>query len=512
MNQQYSQAIRHPRILFLFCFLLFCFGIWMTLGNSPLWGILLFWGISIGIISCWYPLNIWTLSLLIFSFIGGYGISGHENEKSLQELEYITKITENFSGTFTIVGTVEKNLYNTDNIRAYRLNIETIATEKKNEKITEYTNTNKNFWLLLEIPRNLSLTPWDTIQFSSKITPLIEFPIQDFARYAWGNKLFGKVKPWQYTFMARWKETFREKTQDTIRNIMHEWFPKQIAGILLWVTFGNIDLLDQGTKNTFRDSGLTHILVVSGSNIALVLIILSWIFRYIPIPDIIKWAIIIFFLLVYTTIVGWETPVIRATFMGILGYLSLQAGNKLNSISILVLVGWIFLMIKPSLLINDASFGLSFAATLGILTFYPIFERIMRKLPFPDILISIFWVTFAATLGSLPVVLYHFWSFPLGSIFANLLIAGIVGILLIWSVLYLVAFFLFPPNILYFLWIPLYLLTSYTVYISEFFGSQFGRIDFSGKFGQILILLGISFLFFFTVRQESEKLLLRKSE
>lgn len=508
MNLQYSSTIKHPRIFFLFWFFVFCFGICFASTTLPFWVSLLLSGSIIGLIILLYPLSFRGILFLFAIFCWGYYLSGNEYTRNQEELAFMESITNHFSLNFSVRGTVEKNLYNTDSIRAYRLIIDTIDTKEWKG----YINTSSDFGLLLEIPRNLELSPGDIISFSSKITSIIELPLKDFSRYAWGNKLFWQVKPWEYSFIKKWPNSFQENTQRKLRNIIQQWFPPEVAGILLGITFWNIDLLDQDTKNIFRDSWLTHILVVSGSNIAFVLIILSFIFRYIPLYDPIKWTIIILFLLIYTTIVGWETPVIRATFMGILSYIAIQSNNKLNSVAVLTGIAWIFLIFKPSLLINDASFWLSFSATLGILVFYPFFCRIFQKIHIPEILISFIGVTLAATLGSLPVVLYHFWSFPLGSIFANLLISGIIGIVLIWAIFYIGAFFLFPPPILYILWIPLYFLTMYLIQISELFGNSFSRINFWKQTEQTLVLVWIFFLFFWTIKKENEDLLFWKTK
>ena len=48
------------------------------------------------------------------------------------------------------------------------------------------------------------------------------------------------------------------------------------------MTIGNIELLSSETKKAFTNAGITHILVVSGSNIAFVIVILTGILRYIP--------------------------------------------------------------------------------------------------------------------------------------------------------------------------------------------------------------------------------------
>ena len=90
------------------------------------------------------------------------------------------------------------------------------------------------------------------------------------------------------------------------------------------MTIGNIELLTNETKKAFTNAGITHILVVSGSNIAFVIVILTGILRYMPIGRIIRTMIVIIFVLGYGSLVGWDMPVVRAVSMGIITYIALE--------------------------------------------------------------------------------------------------------------------------------------------------------------------------------------------
>ena len=81
------------------------------------------------------------------------------------------------------------------------------------------------------------------------------------------------------------------------------------------MSIGNIELLSSETKKSFTNAGITHILVVSGSNIAFVIVILTSILRYFPIGRIIRTLVVVGFVLGYGSLVGWDMPVIRAVAM-----------------------------------------------------------------------------------------------------------------------------------------------------------------------------------------------------
>lgn len=238
------------------------------------------------------------------------------------------------------------------------------------------------------------------------------------------------------------------------------------------VTIGNTDLLTDELKDDFKNSSLTHILVVSGANIAFVMLIIGFFTKYLPIHRYAQYSLISGFVIAYGSLVGWDTPVLRASIMGVISYISIRGNNRINSLAILFLVAMIFLIIEPLSLLYDASFGLSFGATFGIIVFNPILENFLKKFLKYNILVTSVSVTLAATLGSAGALIYHFGTFGFFGIFANILIGGIMGILLILSTFYIFWALIFGDIFLYFFGLPIYFLTEYILMISVFF-SQF---------------------------------------
>ena len=76
--------------------------------------------------------------------------------------------------------------------------------------------------------------------------------------------------------------TVQSRIQLWAKSVMFSGFPENVSGIILGMTIGNIELLSTEIKKSFTNAGITHILVVSGSNIAFVIIILTSLLRYIP--------------------------------------------------------------------------------------------------------------------------------------------------------------------------------------------------------------------------------------
>ena len=97
------------------------------------------------------------------------------------------------------------------------------------------------------------------------------------------------------------------------------------------MTIGVVDLLPKDVAKNFLGSGLTHILVVSGSNIAFLILLIGFLLRYFPKKNVIHIGITGSILLIYGSLVGWDTSVVRATVMGILSYTIVTGGHRASS-------------------------------------------------------------------------------------------------------------------------------------------------------------------------------------
>lgn len=159
------------------------------------------------------------------------------------------------------------------------------------------------------------------------------------------------------------------------------------------MTVGMTDLLSSDTKADFIGSGLTHILVVSGSNIAFLILLITFFLKYIPFSGWIKMSIILIFLLFYGTLVGWDVSVIRATIMGILSYGIASNGMRGSSRAVLTLALIVLILMSPLSPLYDPGFGLSFGATLGIILFHSKIESIGKKYGIPEWSLPFFSIT-----------------------------------------------------------------------------------------------------------------------
>jgi competence protein ComEC len=177
----------------------------------------------------------------------------------------------------------------------------------------------------------------------------------------------------------------------------------------------------------FRASGLTHLLVVSGSNVAFVLALAGPGLRRFGMRGRLVAGVSV--LLVFGAVTRWEPSVLRATAMAGVAMVAAYAGRPVPGLRILALAVSALLLADP-FLIHSVGFLLSCGASAGILLWA---VPLTRRLPGPAWLRESLGTTAAAQLGVAPVLLPVFGSVPLVALPANVLAAPAAAPLTVWG-------------------------------------------------------------------------------
>jgi competence protein ComEC len=260
--------------------------------------------------------------------------------------------------------------------------------------------------------------------------------------------------------------TFLTQTRGHLENSIAQLLPEPQASLLTGIVFGVKKQMPIEFWESLRRTGTLHIVVASGQNINIVawflIELLTWVISR-------RKAVLMATLGVtfYILLIGAEPPVVRAGIMAVMAYLALVLGRESDGTLGLLLAAAIMLLAQP-LLLFDISFLLSFAATAGILWFYPILRQ---KRPFSFRFGGIaLATTMAAQIGVLPLLLIFFGQVSILSPLINVLVVWTVPILMaLGLVLALLGLFLKPLAIVlgWFAW----LLLTYFVKVVEISGS-----------------------------------------
>ncbi|MGH2680287.1 MAG: DNA internalization-related competence protein ComEC/Rec2 [Actinomycetota bacterium] len=195
-------------------------------------------------------------------------------------------------------------------------------------------------------------------------------------------------------------------------------FPPKEAGLLLGLLLGDDSKLDVGLERDFRASGLSHLLVVSGGNVAMVLapvLAATTLFRMARWPTFaVGFGIVAFF----TILTGAEPSVLRAGVMACLALVGILMGRPRTTASILSAAVLGLLVLDPWLAWS-VGFQLSVTATAGMVALAgPLADRFGRFVP--KAMATAAGATVSAQLGVTPILLFYFQEVPLVTLPANL--------------------------------------------------------------------------------------------
>lgn len=216
--------------------------------------------------------------------------------------------------------------------------------------------------------------------------------------------------------------------------VFYQYFPdSKVRGVVEAIVFGYKDELDTEWKEVFSNTGVMHVLAVSGLHVGIIYAGLMLVLGMLGRRNQYKWAkvvVLITLLFIYCLITGFSPSVSRASLM----FSFIAVGNALKrplvSFNSVFAAGFLLLLVNPYFLF-DVGFQFSFLAVLGILTFArPIENSFMVKSWFVGKIWSLCSVSIAAQIGVLPITLYYFQQFPTYFIVANLVVIPLVTLIL----------------------------------------------------------------------------------
>jgi len=295
--------------------------------------------------------------------------------------------------------------------------------------------------------------------------------------------------------------------QSAARQFLLGSLPRSEAALLSGILLGLDNDISPDLYAAFRATGTAHIIAISGFNIA----ILAGLFAALSgriISN--RWTALFFAVLgvvFYTLLVGGNPSVVRAAIMGGMGLLGHQLGRRQAGANSLAFTAAAMCLFNP-FLPWDASFQLSFAATLGLVLyaermqnwFISLLERKMdsekaRRLAGP--VGEFFLFTLAAQVTTLPVMVAQFQRFSLSALLANPLVLPAQSLLMILGGLAVLVGLIFQPLgqfLVYLAW-PL---AAYTNRMAELLARLPGEISI-GKTGVWFALVFYLLLFSLTL-------------
>lgn len=177
----------------------------------------------------------------------------------------------------------------------------------------------------------------------------------------------------------------------------------------------------------FRASGMTHLLAVSGQNVAFVLVLCRPLLARLGLRG--RWVATLAVIAFFGLVTRWEPSVLRASAMAALACTASGLGRPASGRRVLALAVAGVVLVDP-LLVRSVAFQLSVGASAGILA---LAGPLALRLPGPRWLAEVLAVTLAAQVGVAPVLVPVFGGLPVASVPANLLAVPVAGPLMAWG-------------------------------------------------------------------------------
>jgi competence protein ComEC len=218
--------------------------------------------------------------------------------------------------------------------------------------------------------------------------------------------------------------THRDEIRDRAEDGLGRGMPAREAELARGFALGEDERIDAGTVEDFRRAGLSHLLAVSGQNVALLALLAMPLLAAFGIPLRTRLVWILAAIVVYVPLAGAGPSILRAGVMGGISVLATLAGRRSSRLYALALAAVVTLALDPGIG-ADVGWQLSFAAVLGILAIAaPLRAALASRIGargWRGALAEGAAVTVAATLATAPLIAFHFESISTTTLFANLL-------------------------------------------------------------------------------------------
>lgn len=358
------------------------------------------------------------------------------------------------------------NYYRTNSILTLRINeplIDKPRSYKAEAVVESVINTDTaitcNGKLLLYFSKD---TPLPVLQYGDRI--LVKKELQliknsgnpgafDYQRYAAFQQITHTafLKPGDWVLIPgntanpyrRFIFAARERVINTLQKYIGSKDELSIAEALL---IGYTNDLDKDLVQAYSNTGVVHIIAISGMHLALIYLLLVGLFSRLPFikkSKPLQLILILICLWLFALMTGGSASVLRSAVMFSFiktGQTFFKTASIFNS---LAASAFVLLCYDPFYLWN-VGFQLSYLAVIGIIVFQkPVYNLIYIKNKWIDKVWEMAAVTIAAQILTFPVCIYYFHQFPLLFLFTNI-VAVPLSTLILYAAISLIIFSWLP--------------------------------------------------------------------
>lgn len=397
----------------------------------------------------------------------------------------------------TVIGVVDAEPDIRDTFQLLRVRAESITRGDETASSTETVHG----WLLARVARYPTRQYGERLRLTGRLATPRVFPDFDYRDYLARQGIYvvmyyprvrvldqGQGSPFWHALYD-----LRQHLTTVIAHVL----PEPHAALLTAILLGKRSGIPASLYAQFNATGTSHVIVISGSNIAILCGVLLAVFTRLA-GRRIALSVSLMGIALYVLLAGADAPVVRAAIMGGLYVLALRFGRRAEVRTSLIFAAVLMTLVNPAWL-RDPGFQLSFSATAGLIWLVPLLEDVLNRwlsrlrgaaALLSGLLGDGLTVTLAAQIATLPVIAYHFGRVSPVSLMTNVLIVPVQPLVMLSGALATLSGLLWLPagQVLGWLaWLPLtwtIRCVESTAHMADMMGT--GTLDTFGRMGVTL--------------------------
>ena len=323
-----------------------------------------------------------------------------------------------------------------------------VDTEQKTQNGYSYTVKSRNIEMQ-NVPQNIKLTVYSDAQITAESYELINVNMTLFS--AGENAFDSRGSFDDGIFLRGYINTYSETDESVggiqsvnryfieLRQYLRNTFDDLVGGdfgaFSLAVLSGDTSNLSDEAYNNFKACGATHLMAVSGFNLAVLTGMLYKILRRLLVPKVPLVTLCTLSVLFYVMLAGFSASMVRAAIMMIVFLLSKLFSEKADNLNSLGLAA--FIVCLNPFAVTDAGALLTFTAVLGLIVISPYLSaKIKTKNRLLKSVLGIITASVCVFITTFPVMYYMFGQVSIVGLILNVILIPLSEVLMITAVVF----------------------------------------------------------------------------
>lgn len=423
-------------------------------------------------VASFFDLAIDVIFFLCFFFSLLILLVGHTHKRAWFSIIFLICFSGGVFVTVTHIHNMHIIIDHADRIKNGRATVVEDIDQKGWYSSVAVRYSDEDFMTIVKDEKHTMLSRGDVLEISCVRDVVSNFEDFDYQMYLAMHRVYFVCDEFSYNVVDHHNTMLSTIAQArrVMENIVAGIIPAPESALANGLLFGGSDRLSKDAQNKFAQTGMTHIVAVSGYNVSIIVAVVMGTLIFVGLYR--HYAVVgaIIAVIFFVALIGFPASGIRAAIMGVLVLVAASYGRVAHAYGAIIVSAAVMLLFNPLLLRYDIGFQLSFLATLGIVVVYPFFERYFMRRNIAFGIVEVFLLTLSAQVFVLPIIAYHFHTISIVSLVVNVLVLPIIPPTMLFVFLLIIANFIFYPLAVFFGWVA-YLLLTYEVYVIDFFAN-----------------------------------------